>query len=43
MYVVKRSRMPTKKKEKKPITKNWAGGVDQGEDLEFKLQYCKNK
>jgi hypothetical protein len=24
---------------KNPITKNWAGGVAQGEDPEFKLQY----
>jgi hypothetical protein len=25
----------------KPITKNWAGGVAQGEGPEFKPQYCK--
>jgi hypothetical protein len=27
--------------KKTPITKNWAGGVAQGEGLEFKSQYCK--
>jgi hypothetical protein len=25
------------------MTKNWAGGVAQGEGPEFKPQYCKNK
>jgi hypothetical protein len=28
---------------KNPITKNWAGGVAQGEGPEFKSQYCKKK
>jgi hypothetical protein len=28
---------------KNPITKNWAGGVAQGEGPEFKPQYCKKK
>jgi hypothetical protein len=28
---------------KKPITKNWAGGVAQGENPEFKIQYLKKK
>jgi hypothetical protein len=28
---------------KKPITKNWAGGVAQGEGPEFKPQYHKKK
>jgi hypothetical protein len=28
---------------KNSITKNWAGGVAQGEGLEFKSQYCKKK
>jgi hypothetical protein len=28
---------------KYPITKNWAGGVAQGESPEFKPQYCKKK
>jgi hypothetical protein len=28
---------------KNPITKNWAGGVSQGEGPEFKVQYCKKK
>jgi hypothetical protein len=28
---------------KKPITKKRAGGVAQGVDPEFKLQYCKKK
>jgi hypothetical protein len=26
---------------KNPTTKNWAGGVAQGEGPEFKPQYCK--
>jgi hypothetical protein len=26
---------------KNPITKNWTGGVAQGEGPEFKLQFCK--
>jgi hypothetical protein len=28
---------------KNPVTKNWAGGVDQGETPEFKPQYCRKK
>jgi hypothetical protein len=28
---------------KKPFTKNWAGGVAQGEGPEFKPQYCKKR
>jgi hypothetical protein len=29
--------------EKNPITKNWTGGVAQGEGPEFQPQYVKNK
>jgi hypothetical protein len=28
---------------KHPVTKNWAGGMAQGEGPKFKSQYCKKK